>query len=97
MCMVFLFHWLGHKPTIEAICSVNTNTCILSLHLLTSTDLADTAAPFSDTVKTLGGNLDRLHIAHLCNPCFHHIRAIHHISSALTKNLVQTIASSLVN
>jgi len=36
------------------------------------------------------------HIANLCKDCFYHTRAIRHISSALNKNVSQTVACSLV-
>ena len=69
---------------------------------LSSVDLAGTSVPLSDTVKTLGVTLDRKltfrpHITSLCKSCFYHIRAIRHIRSALTKNMSQTIACSLVS
>src|SRR6218665_2010713 len=70
--------------------------------LLSSIDLAGTAVPLSDTVKTLGVNLNsklafRPHITNLCKSCFYHIRAIRRIISALTKDMSQTIACSLVS
>ena len=46
---------------------------------------------------TLDSNLTfRPHITNLCKSCFYHIRAIRHIRSALTKDMSQTIACSLV-
>src|SRR6218665_3280909 len=70
--------------------------------LLSSIDLAGTAVPLSDTIKPLGVTLDskltfRPHITNICKSCFYHIRAIRHIRSALTKDLSQTIACSLVS
>src|SRR6218665_3069958 len=70
--------------------------------LLSSIDLPGTAVPLSDTFKTLGVTLDskltfRPHITTLCKSGFYHIRAIRHIRSALTKNMSQTIACSLVS
>src|SRR6218665_54343 len=70
--------------------------------LLSSIDLAGTAVPLSDTVKTLGVTLDskltfRPRITNLCKSCFYHIRAIRHMRSALTKDMSQTIACSLVS
>ena len=58
--------------------------------------------PLSASVKTLGVTLDskltfRPHITNLCKSCFYHIRAIRHIRSALTKNMSQTLACSLVS
>ena len=66
-----------------------------------SVDLAGTVVPLSKTVKTLGVTLDsnltfQSHITNLCKSCFYHIRAIRHIRSALTKDMSQTIACSLV-
>ena len=70
--------------------------------LLSSIDLEGTAVPLPDTVKTIGVTLDskltfRPHITNFCKSCFYHIRAKRHISSALTKNMSQTIACSLVS
>jgi len=64
--------------------------------------IAGTAVPLSDTVKPLSVTLDskltfRPHITNLCKSCFYHVRAIRHIRSALTKDMSQTIACSLVS
>jgi len=66
-----------------------------------SVDLAGTVVPLSHTVKTLGVTLDshltfQSHITNVCKSCFYHIRAIRHIRSALTIDMSQTIACSLV-
>ena len=66
-----------------------------------SVDLAGTVVPLSKTVKTLGVTLDshltfQHHITNLCKSCFYHIRSLRHIRSALTKEMSQTIACSLV-
>src|SRR6218665_717004 len=74
----------------------------LRIFFPSSIDLAGTAVPLSDTVKTLGVTLDskltfRPRITNFCKSCFYHIRAIRHIRSALTKGMSQTIACSLVS
>ena len=84
---------------------VRGNACVgPTFPLLSSIDLAGTAVPLSyrPTVKTLGVTLDskltfRPHITNLCKSCFYHIRTIRHIRLALTKEMSQTIACSLVS
>src|SRR6218665_154794 len=73
-----------------------------SFLLLSSINLEGTAMLLSDTVGTLGVTVDnkltfQQHITNLCKFCFYHIRAIRHIRSALTKNMSQTTACSLVS
>src|SRR6218665_3639792 len=99
----FCFNGLAINPhTSEAILFDSWQRLRASLCSLYSVDFADTAVPHSDTVKTLSVTLDskltlRLHITNLCKSCFYHNRAIRHIRSALTKNMSQTIACSLVS
>src|SRR6218665_3026709 len=99
----FCFNGLAINPDkSEAILLFGSWQRLRAFPLLSSFDLAGTAAPHSDTVKTLSVTLDskltlRLHITNLCKSCFYHNRAIRHIGSALTKNMSQTIACSLVS
>src|SRR6218665_3496433 len=97
-----LFQWFAINPDKSEAILFGSWQRLRAFPLLSSIDLAGTAVPLSDTVKTLGVTLDskltfRSHITNLCNSCFYHIRAIRHIRSALTKDMSQTIACSLVS
>src|SRR6218665_2023295 len=91
----FCFNGLAIKPDKSEAILFSLWQRLRAFPLLSSIDLAGTAVPLSDTVKTLSVTLDskltfRLHITNLCKSCFYHIRAIH-IRSALTKDMSQTI------
>src|SRR5688572_33131752 len=97
----FCFNGLAINPNKSEAILFGSCQRLRSFPPLSSVDLAGTAVPLSDTVKTLGVTLDSKltfppHITSLCKSCFYHIRAIRHIRSALTKNMSQTIACSLV-
>lgn len=98
----FCFNGLAINPNKSEAILFGSCQRLRSFPSLSSVDLAGTAVPLLDTVKTLGVTLDskltfRPHITNLCKSCFYHIRAIRHIRSALTKNMSQTIACSLVS
>src|SRR5678815_2603182 len=98
----FCFNGLAINPNKSEAILFGSGQRLRSFPSLSSVDLAGTAVPLLDTVKTLGVTLDskltfRPHITNLCTSCFYHIRAIRHIRSALTKNMSQTIACSLVS
>src|SRR6218665_91045 len=97
-----LFQWFGHKPRQSETILFGSWQRLRAFPLLSSIDIASTAVPLSDTVKTIGVTLDsqltfRPHITRLCRSCFYHIRATRHIRSALTKDRSQTIACSRVS
>ena len=106
-CLSFMYAWLcfnglAINPDKSEAILFGSRQRLRSLPSLTSIDFAGTAVPLSDTVKTLGVTLDskhtfRPHITNVCKSCFYLIRAIRHIRSALTKNMSQTIACSLVS
>lgn len=82
-----LFQWFGHKTRKPVLCQ--------HLHSLTLFSTINLAMSLLDAVKTLGVSLDSKlvfppHITNLCKSSFNRIRAIHHIRSALNKNMSQT-------
>src|SRR6218665_3994564 len=92
--------WLKTQTSLRQSCLVRGNGCVLSLCSLASTSQA--LLYHFQILLTLGVTLDskltfRPHITNLCKSCFYHIRAIRHIRSALTKDMSQTIAGSLVS
>ena len=98
----FCFNGLAINPDKSEAILFGSRQRLRSFPSLSSIDLAGSAVPLSASVKTLGVTLDskltfRPHITNLCKSCFYHIRAIRHIRSALTKNMSQTLACSLVS
>jgi len=98
----FCFNGLAINPDKSEAILFGSRQRLCSLPSLSIIDLAGTAVPLSDTVKTLGVTMDskltfRPNISNLCKSFYYHIRAIRHIRSALTKNMSQTIACSLVS
>src|SRR6218665_875823 len=89
--------WLKTQTSLRQSCLVRGNACVLSL-----CSLASTSQALLYHFQILGVTLDskltfRPHITNLCKSFFYHIRAIRHIRSALTMDMSQTIACSLVS
>src|SRR6218665_3089125 len=98
----FCFNGLAINPDKSEAILFHSWQRLRTFSLLSSIDLTGTAVPLAHTVKTLDVTLDgkltfRPHITNLYKSCFYHIRAIRHIRSALTKDMSQTIACSLVS
>ena len=67
----------------------------------TSVNVAGTTVQITDKIKTLGVTLDnRLtfdhHVSFINKSCFFHIRAFRHIRAALTQEMANSVAASLV-
>ena len=65
-------------------------------------NVAGTTVPTSDSITTLGVQLDnRLslnqHVKSLCRSCNFHIRSLRHIRSSLTDDMAKSIATALVS
>lgn len=98
----FCFNGLAINPNKSEAILFGSRQRLRSFPSLSSIDLAGSAVPLSDSVKTLGVTLDsmltfRMHVTNLCRSCFYHIRAIRHIRSALTKDMSKTLACALVS
>ena len=68
---------------------------------LCSVDVTGCSVSLSDHIKIIGVTVDShlsfdKHISFICKSAYHHIQSLRHIRSAITDDMAQSVASSLV-
>ena len=89
----YLQYLISTHGTVFMVCL---SSCYTSVH---SVDVAGCPVSLSDHIKILGDShlsLDK-HINSICKSAFYHIRSLRHIRSAITDDMAQSVASSLVS
>jgi hypothetical protein len=107
-CLIDVHTWFSQNGLVinpeksEAMLLSTTQLARASSLPLTDVKVAGCVVPLTDTVKLLGVTLDRhltfdSHVQNVCKSAYYHIRALKHIRSSLSTDMVRTVASALVN
>jgi len=105
-CLTHIHYWLSFNGLClnldksEAIL-FGTSQRLKTFPAISSISVAGCSIPLADKIKTLGVILDRNlnfnhYISAIYKSCFYYIKAIRHINTSLTRDVCNTIATSLV-
>ena len=105
-CLLTLHEWfcvngLALNPDKSEAIWLSTHQRSRTLPPHTSVNVAGTTVQITDKIKTLGVTLDNKltfdhHVSAISKFCFFHIRAFRHIRAALTQDMANSVAVSLV-
>ena len=105
-CLSDLYCWLSHNglclnPSKSDAVLFGTQQRLRTFPPITSINIAGSIVNLSDTVTTLGVNLDRTlnlqqHVSNLCKSSYYHLRALRYIRASLPDDICCSLATALI-